>query len=291
MIKYKKQKNYKRYRYFDICLNYIFFIGLFIFIYFLINRFNDEKIYIPIENISAFQISSKDMINLLNLSFEYELNFSEVLTLYSLENNFFEEKNYENENIEQSFLINYNDIKKKYIKRDFEKYYNLINGIVTEIKSFPIPNSESDKYTYNDSWGAERTYGGKREHKGTDIIDRENIEGNIPIISMTDGKIENIGWNEKGGYRVGVRSKNGNYYYYAHLNSFSEDIYIGMNIKSGQLLGYMGNTGYSKIEGTKGKFEVHLHMGIEITAPYISKDSFWINPYPFLNYIEEINKK
>ena len=55
-------------------------------------------------------------------------------------------------------------------------------------------------------------------------------------------------------------------------------------IKAGDLLGYMGDTGYSTTEGTKGKFPVHLHMGI-----YIDKDGqeISVNPYAALKYTEE----
>ena len=43
----------------------------------------------------------------------------------------------------------------------------------------------------------------------------------------------------------------------------------------------MGNTGYGP-EGTKGKFDVHLHFGIYIDKK--CKES--INPYYSLKYIE-----
>lgn len=275
--------------YIDKILFYVFLIVLIIFIYFILSRvkLKNSIINIPVETISAFQIPPNIMIELHNLSNKYNIDFSEILTLYSLENNFFDKKLLKYENIQQDFFINYNKIKSKYNKKQFKLYYNLINNIIKEIKNFPIPISEKYKYTYKDSWGAERTYGGKRIHQGTDIMDIENIEGRIPIVSMTDGNIEKIGWNEKGGYRIGIRTKNGNYYYYAHLNSYANGIKEGMEVSAGQLLGYMGNTGYSKIEGTKGKFEVHLHMGIEVKFS-LSKEAFWINPYPFLNYIESL---
>lgn len=97
-----------------------------------------------------------------------------------------------------------------------------------------------------------------------------------------------VDWNEKGGYRIGIKSSNGNYYYYAHLDSYEQNIKKGMEIVAGDTLGYMGNTGYGE-EGTKGKFEVHLHMGIEVETS-LTKDELWINPYPFLSLIENKQK-
>ena len=53
---------------------------------------------------------------------------------------------------------------------------------------------------------------------------------------------------------------------------------------AGQLLGYMGDTGYGKQEGTSGQFPVHLHLGI-----YLRNEEFAelaVNPYWFLRYLE-----
>ena len=48
-------------------------------------------------------------------------------------------------------------------------------------------------------------------------------------------------------------------------------------IHKGELLGYMGSTGYSKVEGTSGKFQTHLHFGMYITDN--SGNEVSINPY------------
>ena len=98
---------------------------------------------------------------------------------------------------------------------------------------------------------------------------------------MTDGVITNLGWLEKGGYRVGITSNSGIYYYYAHLDSYA-NITEGQNIKAGELLGYMGDSGYGP-EGTKGQFAVHLHVGI-----YTVRDGqeISVNPYHVLRFLE-----
>lgn len=39
-----------------------------------------------------------------------------------------------------------------------------------------------------------------------------------PIIAVESGYVEAIGWNQYGGWRIGIRSFDGKrYYYYAHL--------------------------------------------------------------------------
>lgn len=284
---YKKSKIYNKYYKILKYILFIVFLGLILI--FIFKNFNKDKLNISLSNVASFKISSDNIIKVEEISKKYNIEFCEMLTYYAIENNFFNEKNLDISNIEQDFIMNYDDIKNKYSKKSVEPYYNLIKNITDEIQTFPISLDYSKNYIYGDSYGAERTYGGKRIHTGTDIMDKENIPGRIPIISMTNGVIENIGWNEKGGYRVGIKSKSGNYYYYAHLDKFEEGIVKGKEVLSGDVIGYMGNTGYSKIEGTKGNFEVHLHLGIEV-ATNLTKDELWINPYPFLSLIENSQK-
>lgn len=93
----------------------------------------------------------------------------------------------------------------------------------------------------------------------------------------------NIGWLELGGWRIGITSENGIYYYYAHLDSYAP-LSVGDTVTAGQLLGFMGNTGYSKVEGTKGKFDVHLHFGIYVTDE--NGTELAVNPCYLLKTIE-----
>ena len=107
--------------------------------------------------------------------------------------------------------------------------------------------------------------------------------GYFPIVSMTDGTIEQVGWLEKGGWRIGIRSISGNYYYYAHFHSYINDWKRGDPVKAGDVLGYMGDTGYGP-EGTTGQFPVHLHLGIYL--PTMESGEQAINPYWMLRYLE-----
>ncbi len=67
---------------------------------------------------------------------------------------------------------------------------------------------------------------------------------------MTDGVITNLGWLEQGGYRIGITGNSGTYYYYAHLDSYTE-IQKGDKVKAGELLGYMGDSGYGPEKGRR----------------------------------------
>ena len=104
-----------------------------------------------------------------------------------------------------------------------QKYHRWMKQVEKEVMYFPLPESVNDtkfKITFENSWMLERTYGGKRGHEGCDLMAVNSKAGMCPVVSMTDGTITNLGWTEKGGYRIGVTSGSGTYYYYAHLHSF-----------------------------------------------------------------------
>lgn len=159
------------------------------------------------------------------------------------------------------------------------------NGIYEEItadmKCFPVPLSHQDEIFFKDTYGAARENGG---HEGCDIMDRKNEAGRIPVISATDGIVTNVGWLYLGGYRIGITSNHNIYYYYAHLDSYAAGITTGKEIKAGELLGFMGNTGEGE-EGTKGKFDVHLHFAIYIKNKDGNEET--VNSYPFLLQLDD----
>ena len=200
----------------------------------------------------------------------------EYLAVYWLESGFGEQ------NISEDALT----MRKRWERADgWSDYLSACQAVWNDLVYFPVALSQSGNInvSFEDSWMFDRTYKGERGHEGTDIMPDKNERGVLPVVSMTDGVVQNKGWLELGGYRIGIRAPHGAYFYYAHLDSYA-DIEEGDEIKAGDLLGYMGDTGYSTTEGTKGKFPVHLHMGI-----YIDKDGqeISVNPYAALKYTEE----
>lgn len=184
---------------------------------------------------------------------------------------------------------------RNYLKKKQPQLFNLekntYNGLLADIKYFPVPRSNKRKewVNYVNSWNYERTYKGNRTHEGTDVMGDINKDGIYPVVSVSDGYISNIGWLELGGWRIGITSPSGIYYYYAHLDSYAKEYKEGDVIRAGDIIGYMGSTGYSKVEGTKNKFPVHLHFGIYITPdPDIAADyeKIALNPYNILKINE-----
>lgn len=164
----------------------------------------------------------------------------------------------------------------------YERYAGVYADIISDLSCFPIEKSYMQQVNYTDSWYGERTFGGNRVHEGTDIMSDSNISGEIPILSMTNGTIQNMGWLTLGGWRIGILSESGIYYYYAHLDSYAQNLAVGDSVAAGQLLGFMGDSGYGE-EGTTGMFDVHLHIGIYMYDEAGTEIS--INPYPFMNLL------
>ena len=107
-------------------------------------------------------------------------------------------------------------------------------------------------------------------HEGNDIVAEEGT----PILSMTSGTVEAVGWTFYSGTRVGVRGADGKYYFYAHMSRVANGIRVGAAVEPGTVLGAIGNTGYGD-PGHEDEFPPHLHVGIEGPGG-------WENPYPLV---------
>lgn len=170
----------------------------------------------------------------------------------------------------------------------YKKLSNAYAAVLKDLKFFPVPEStrsETPKPVYENSWNDRRTYGGERSHEGCDIMGSENERGFYPVVSISDGVVEKVGWLEQGGWRIGIRTNSGAYLYYAHLYSYSQEFKAGDLVSAGQLLGYMGDSGYGKAENTVGNFDVHLHLGIYLKTDHHEELS--INPFWVLKYLEK----
>lgn len=205
----------------------------------------------------------------------------EVLALYWLEQDFETKQAAKMPTVETL-----KDTKEKWEKaKGWDTYNKACKAIWDDLEYFPIPEASNHSHvavTFENSWMFSRSYKGERGHEGTDIMPTVDKRGYYPVISMTDGVVRQKGWLELGGWRLGIETEKGAYFYYAHMDSYA-DIEEGDIVHAGDLLGYMGDTGYGKKEGTKGNFPVHLHVGIYLN---VNGKEISINPYPALKYLE-----
>lgn len=163
------------------------------------------------------------------------------------------------------------------------RVYQKFNTIWLPDTSFPIKLGYN--YTYRSTWGDRRSFGGIRIHEGTDIF----ADYGTPVLSTCYGYVELIGWNRYGGWRVGIRDLNNRYHYFAHLNGFRKGLKKGDIVKPGELIGWVGSSGYGP-PGTSGKFPPHLHYGI---YQFNGRNTYSFDPFPLLKRWEReaIQKK
>ena len=148
-------------------------------------------------------------------------------------------------------------------------------------------------YHHYDDFGDSRSYGYRRQHLGHDIM------GSIgtPIIAIESGYVEACGWNMYGGWRIGIRSFDGKrYYYYAHLrkNHPYNDIYEGKIVYAGEVIGYLGMTGYSTRENVNNISVPHLHVGLQLIFHPSQKDGWnqiWIDMYELTKFLAKNRSK
>ena len=143
-------------------------------------------------------------------------------------------------------------------------------------------------YSHCDDFGVGRSFGFKRKHLGNDLMGGLGT----PIVAVEGGVIEAMGWNRYGGWRIGIRSSDSKrYYYYAHLQKdhpFAEGLEVGDTVQAGDLIGFMGRTGYSDKENVNNIETVHLHFGLQLVFDESQKEcnsEIWINVYDIVRLL------
>ncbi len=143
-------------------------------------------------------------------------------------------------------------------------------------------------YSHCDDFGVGRSFGFKRKHLGNDLMGGLGT----PIVAVEGGVVEALGWNRYGGWRVGIRSFDSKrYYYYAHLQKdrpFVEGLQQGDIVQAGDLIGFMGRTGYSDKENVNNIETVHLHFGLQLIFDESQKEcnsEIWIDVYDIVRLL------
>ncbi|MDD3253445.1 MAG: M23 family metallopeptidase [Lachnospiraceae bacterium] len=139
-----------------------------------------------------------------------------------------------------------------------------------------------------DDFGVARSYGFRRQHLGHDLMGQVGT----PVICVESGYVEAIGWNQYGGWRLGIRSfDKKRYYYYAHLRKnypYHKSLQEGSVVQAGDVIGYLGRTGYSRTENTNNIDDPHLHFGMQLIFDESQKDGnheIWINCYEITKFL------
>lgn len=169
----------------------------------------------------------------------------------------------ENDSLQFFKKIEGSGYEKKSLSREIEKpgvYKIVIQPEINANSAFTIKMKKTSVYEFpvaggtnrsiQSFWGAARD-GGRRSHEGIDIF----APRGTPVIAVTDGRISSSGERGLGGKQVWLRdTKRGQSLYYAHLDSIAP---LGnARVKTGDTIGFVGNTGNAKTTAP------HLHFGI-----------------------------
>lgn len=143
-------------------------------------------------------------------------------------------------------------------------------------------------FSHSDDFGVSRSFGFQRKHLGHDMMGALGT----PIVAVEGGVVEAMGWNRYGGWRIGIRSFDSRrYYYYAHLQKnhpFADGLQVGDMVQAGDVIGFMGRTGYSDKENVNNIETVHLHFGMQLVFDESQKEcnsEIWIDVYDIVRLL------
>lgn len=150
------------------------------------------------------------------------------------------------------------------------------------------PIAKGFPYSDYDDFGAARSYGYKRNHLGHDMMGQVGT----PIAAVESGYITAMGWNQYGGWRLGISSFDGKrYYYYAHLRQnfpYCKTLKEGDVVQAGDIIGYMGRTGYSTKENVNNIDTYHLHFGLQLIFDESQREGIheiWVDCYQLVRFL------
>lgn len=196
----------------------------------------------------------------------------------------------------------------KYYTYYYEAYSAILGGLVGEyeievkseddqekkvwVKKYGLkafsPIAKNYEYSDYDDFGVSRSYGYKRRHLGHDMMGQVGT----PIIAVESGYVEAMGWNQYGGWRLGIRSFDGKrYYYYAHLRKnfpYNKSLQVGDVVQAGDVIAYLGRTGYSATENVNNIDTPHLHFGLQLIFDESQKEGnneIWVDCYSLIRFL------
>ena len=134
----------------------------------------------------------------------------------------------------------------------------------------PVAGVKPDQLidTYDDA----RSEG--RLHDAIDIM----APAGTPVLAAADGRIVKLFQSERGGITIYQLGPNQQFiFYYAHLAGYAPSVFEGKDVRQGEVIAYVGDT------GNAGTGNYHLHFSIAVVS---DPKRYWegtnINPFPLL---------
>jgi murein DD-endopeptidase MepM/ murein hydrolase activator NlpD len=135
-----------------------------------------------------------------------------------------------------------------------------------------IPVANVSASQLRDTFNQARSEG--REHDAIDIMAPQGTS----VLATTDGAVIKLFQSDRGGVTLYEMDPSGRYvYYYAHLMRYADGIAEGRQLRRGEVIAYVGDT------GNAGAGNYHLHFAIsKVTSRREWSGGDPINPYPLL---------
>lgn len=110
--------------------------------------------------------------------------------------------------------------------------------------------------TYSHDWLYPRFFPTFHMHQGTDLFAEMGTPARAPmdgVVKITNGIV--------GGLAVYVTAADGTYYYMAHLSGLADGVVEGLVVKTGDIVGFVGDSGDAKGGPPHIHFEIHPRGG------------------------------
>lgn len=151
---------------------------------------------------------------------------------------------------------------------------------------FPVVGQDGVDFAYSDTFGAPR--GGGRTHHGVDI-GTYGVKG-VPVVAAADGWVRYVNWssdpldlNPDRCCTIALMHEDGWETWYIHLDNdtpgtddglgwgIAPGILPGVDVKAGQLIGWVGDSGNA--EGTSPHLHWEVHVDGVVVNPTLHADS------------------
>ena len=206
----------------------------------------ESSLYADVAKVGASQAAITNIIKIMSYDVDFQRDLQKGDSFAFLSEDLFDKNGHfvKTGTILYASLDLKNDKKvHEYFLFDDGRYYDR-NGLAA-VKSFLKTPVDGARLTSGFGIRKHPILGYSKLHSGLDFGAHEGT----PVYSSADGIVQFVGWNgnENKGYgRLVIIKHNATYSTaYAHLSKFSKSIKNGSKVSQGQILGYVGSSGYA----------------------------------------------
>jgi murein DD-endopeptidase MepM/ murein hydrolase activator NlpD len=135
---------------------------------------------------------------------------------------------------------------------------------------------------YGDTYGDFREDVRGKWHHGDDLF----APLGAPVVAVAGGTINRVGWKKLGGWRLWVRDSAGDEFYYAHLSGYTRSVFHSRNVRAGQVIGFVGDTGDAFGGAPHLHFEIHPRQLLRLRYGGAVNPTTYLDSWPHLESVD-----